>query len=79
MQTIFDWVTVAIFIATAGLFFYRTQHESPPLYKYLGLSVGCAIANQLGNMGYQIPSLALIGALIGALVWLGTRSYDVQS
>jgi hypothetical protein len=78
MQTVFDWITVSIFIATAGIFFYRTQREWPPLYKYLGLSVGCAIANQLGNLGYAVPALLLIGLLVGALVWLGTRPYDVR-
>ena len=78
MQTVFDWITVAIFIATAGTFFYRTQHEWPPLYKYLGLSVGCMLANWLGNTGQQVPAIALIGLLLGALVWLGTRPYNVQ-
>ena len=78
MQTVFDWVTVAIFIATAGTFFYRTQREWPPLYKYLAVSIGCAIANQLGNLGYYIPALLMIGALIGALIWLGSRPYNVR-
>ncbi len=78
MQTVFDWITVAIFIATAGTFFYRTQHEWPPLYKYLALSIGCALANRLGNMGgvYMYGALVLIGVLLAALIWLGTRPYD---
>jgi len=78
MQTVFDWITVAIFIATAGTFFYRTQHEWPPLYKYLALSVGCAFANRLGNLGYIYPALLLIGLLLGALIWLSTRPYDAR-
>lgn len=78
MQTVFDWVTVAIFIATAGTFFYRTQREWPPLYRYLGVAIGCAIANQLGNLGYFILALLMIGALIAALLWLGSRPYNVR-
>lgn len=75
MQTVFDWITVAIFIATAGTFFYRTQYEWPPLYKYLALSVGCAFANYLGNSGYVFAALILIGILLAGLIWLGTRPY----
>ena len=78
MQTVFDWVTVAIFIATAGTFFYRTQREWPPLYKYLAVSVGCMIANQVGNLGYVIPALLMIGVLIAALIWLGSRPFNVR-
>ncbi|HXZ66961.1 MAG TPA: hypothetical protein VEH07_00060 [Alphaproteobacteria bacterium] len=78
MQTVFDWVTVAIFIAAVGTFFYRTQRESPPLYKYLAVSIGCAIANQLGNLGYYIPALLMIGALVAAVIWLGSRPYNVR-
>jgi hypothetical protein len=85
MQTVFDWVTIAIFIATAGTFFYRTQREWPPLYKYLLVSVGCMVANQVGNIGqkqgnlsFEILALVMIGGLIGALIWLGTRPYNVR-
>jgi len=78
MQTVFDWITVVIFIATAGTFFYRTQREWPPLYKYLALSIGCAIANQLGNLGYAVPALVMIALLIGSLIWLGTRPYNAR-
>ena len=78
MQTVFDWVTVAIFMAAAGTFFYRSQREWPPLYKYLAISIGCAIANQLGNLGFAVPALVMIGALIAALVWLGSRPYNVR-
>lgn len=77
MQTVFDWVTVSLFIATAGIYFYRTRHESPPLYKYLGLSVGWAVANQIGNLGYAGAALLLIALLGGALVWLSTRPYRI--
>jgi hypothetical protein len=78
MQTVFDWITLAIFIATAGTFFFRAQQESPPLYKYLAISVGCAFANRLGNLGYFYPALILIGLLLAALIWLGSRPYDAR-
>ena len=78
MQTVFDWVTVAIFIATAGTFFYRTQREWPPLHRYLAVAVGCMIANQLGNLGYAVPALLMIGTLIAAVIWLGSRPFNVR-
>lgn len=78
MQTVFDWVSVAIFIATAGTFFYRTQHEWPPLNRYIGVAIGCMIANELGNLGYFIPALLIIALLIAAVIWLGSRPFDLR-
>ena len=56
METVYDWVTVAIFAGLIVLFVQRStteeeaqQHDS--LLLYLGAGVGCAVANYVGNKG----------------------------
>lgn len=78
MQTVFDWITVAIFMAAAATFFHRAQRAWPPLSRYVAVAVGCMIANQLGNLGYVIPALLMICVLIGAVVWLGSRPNNAR-
>jgi hypothetical protein len=73
MQTIFDWASVALFIAAAGMFWFRRRRERPHLGGYIVLSIGCAIANQLGDLGHTIIASVLIAALACALVWMATR------
>ena len=63
METLYDFVSVALFMAAAGLFFYRFQREDPPLAPYVVISVACAGANWLGNSG---AGAAAIGVLIAA-------------
>lgn len=71
VKTIFDLLTVALFAGLVVLFLKRSldQPEGEPyadhLWQYLLASVGCAVANYLGNEGDQISGLiVLMGALI---------------
>ena len=55
MQTIYDWVTVAIFGALIVLFLHRSTAQEEPkdnIYQYLPACIGCALANYVGNEGY---------------------------
>ena len=52
MQTIYDWLTVAIFAGLIVLFLQRSTGEQTPhdnLWQYLAAAVGCAVANYIGN------------------------------
>lgn len=52
METVYDWVTVAIFAGLIVLFLQRSSGEGEPqdsIWQYLGASIGCAVANWLGN------------------------------
>lgn len=49
METIFDILAIALFIAVASLFFMRFRHENPPLWPYLLVSIVAATGNWLGN------------------------------
>jgi hypothetical protein len=64
VNTIYDWVTVGLFAALIVLFLQRSSEENPPdkLWHYAPPSVGCAVANYLGNEGlHQLAIPALIG------------------
>ena len=70
METIYDWVTVAIFAGLVVLFVQRsTSEEETPaehdsLLMYLGAGVGCAVANWVGNKGIHLLAIPLIAATI---------------
>lgn len=72
METVYDWVTVAIFAGLVILFLQRSSQEEPQdkLYEYIPPSVGCALANYLGNEGYEIAAYALIAAIIGYIIFI---------
>ncbi|MBT8471080.1 MAG: hypothetical protein HKN14_06535 [Marinicaulis sp.] len=62
MTTIFDFLSVSLFIAAAGLFFSRFRKEDPPLTPYVVVSLACAIGNWLGNNGNALLAVALFAA-----------------
>jgi hypothetical protein len=63
METIFDLMSVLLFIATAGLYLVRFRHEQPTLAPYLTVALVCAVGNWLGNNG---GGWAAVGMLIAA-------------
>lgn len=62
METTFDFLAVALFIATAGLFFHRLRHEDPALAPYMLVCLVCAVANWLGNHGGGVGAICLLSA-----------------
>jgi hypothetical protein len=69
MESVYDWVTVAIFAGLVVLFVQRStaeeqlgKHDS--LLLYLGAALGCAVANYLGNQGWHLLAIPLIAATI---------------
>lgn len=66
LETVFDWVTVAIFAGLIVLFLDRSAQEEPKdsLWQYLAASVGCAVVNYLGNEGYQIAAVIGLGVVL---------------
>ena len=70
METIFDWVSVAIFGGLVVLFLQRSTAEEEPkdhIMQYFPPIIGCAIANYLGNHHQEQFGAALI---IGVLVYV---------
>ena len=60
MQTMFDWLSLAVFAGLAVIFLQRSvEGESMArMWTYLPPALGCALANWLGNNGY--PPLAVL-------------------
>lgn len=70
MQTIYDWVTVAMFAGLIVLFLQRSTAEVQVdrVIDYLPPAVGCALGNYLGN--HEQPALAiLVIAAVPIYVW----------
>ncbi|HEY0648561.1 XrtV sorting system accessory protein [Phenylobacterium sp.] len=52
METVYDWITVAIFGGLVVLFLHRSVQPGEPqdtILHYLPPAVGCAVANWFGN------------------------------
>lgn len=70
METVYDWVTVAIFAGLIVLFVQRSssEEETAPkhdsLLLYLAAGVGCAVSNYVGNKGLHIIAIPLIAATV---------------
>lgn len=71
METVFDWLTVAIFAGIAVLFLQRSTQETPSdsMWHYLPPTVGCAVANQLGNNGYTLIATIMMVLILMYLVY----------
>ena len=74
LNTVYDWVTVAIFAGLVVIFLQRSTSEAGPrdsMLHYLPPSLGCATANWFGNKavaGAGIPYHLIASGLIVATV-----------
>ena len=72
METVFDWITVAIFGGLVVLFLHRSVQPGEPqdtILHYLPPAVGCAAANWMGNpqpagMGEPLFSFLMVVAVV---------------
>lgn len=71
METVWDWVTIAIFAGLVVLFMQRSTAETPSdsIWQYLVAAVGCAGANYLGNEGETYFAIAAIVATLAYIHW----------
>ena len=65
MVTLFDFVTVGCFLAMGGAYFLLTARQPRTLLQLLLAGIAFAVANQLGNAGYDLLGSILIVAGIG--------------
>jgi Ca2+/Na+ antiporter len=72
MDTIYDWVSLAIFAGLVVLFLQRStsEHEGrdASLLFYLAAGIGCAVANYFGNHGQDIVAILLLIATVVFIV-----------
>jgi len=73
METVYDWVSLAIFAGLIVLFLQRStsdrQEKDASLLFYLAAGVGCAVANYFGNRGENIVAIALLLATAGFIIY----------
>jgi hypothetical protein len=80
LETIWDWVTVAIFAGLIVLYLQRSTQEEPKdtIWQYLPPSVGCAVANYLGNDVNPIAAAAVVAATL-AYIYFVLKPLDTQA
>jgi hypothetical protein len=67
VETVYDWITVAIFGGLVVLFLQRSVAEGEPqdtILHYLPPAIGCAAANYVGNHGQGPLSAAIVVAVL---------------
>ena len=73
METIYDWVSLAIFAGLIVLFLQRSTSENADkdvsLLYYLAAGVGCAAGNYFGNHGQQVIAVALLVATVAFIFY----------
>jgi hypothetical protein len=73
METIYDWVSLAIFAGLIVLFLQRSMSEraekDAPLLYYLAAGIGCAVANYFGNHGRDLVAIFLLGATVAFIIF----------
>lgn len=67
MQTVYDWMTMAIFAGLVILFLQRSAGPEEPqdhILQYLPPAIGCAFANYVGNKGMGILAFVIMAAVV---------------
>ena len=82
METVYDWITVAIFGGLVVLFLHRSVQPGEPqdtILHYLPPAVGCAVANYVGNKGEGLISfLIVLVVLVYVLFVLKPFGFDFK-
>lgn len=73
METIYDWVSLAIFAGLIVLFLQRSTSDAAEkdvsLLYYLAAGVGCAVANYFGNHQEPVIAIALLVATVAFIIY----------
>jgi uncharacterized membrane protein YjjP (DUF1212 family) len=73
METIYDWVSLAIFAGLIVLFLQRSTSDrgekDVSLFYYLGAAAACAVADYLGNHDQPVAAWALLAATVGFILY----------
>ena len=75
LETVFNGVSIAVFVCLIALFLQRSMSEGEPrdkIWRYGPPAIGCALANQIGYAGFkdqsvleQIFAVAVLVAAVG--------------
>lgn len=73
METVFDWLAVAIFAGIVVLFLQRSMMDDPRdggILAYLPPCVGCALANYAGNEGQPIIAIVVFAVTLAYIIFV---------
>ena len=65
MQTVYDWASLLLFGAIAWIYLQRSLHRpkfADPVINYIPPTLGCVLANWLGNNGYALGAVGVLMA-----------------
>jgi intracellular septation protein A len=69
VQTVYDWVTVAIFAGIIVLFLQRSVGPvRDSMWPYLVAAIACAVTNQIGNRAVEDADMVWHALAVVALV-----------
>jgi hypothetical protein len=73
MESVYDWVSLAIFAGLIVLFLQRSTSDQSDkdvsLLYYLGAGVGCAAADYLGNHGEDVLAILVLAATVAFIFY----------
>ena len=77
METIYDWVTLALFAGLIVLFLQRSalSKHVDKLRDYLIAAAGFAAVNQIGNHGYHVFAILGLAAVL-AFIQITLRPFS---
>jgi len=82
LETVYDWVSLAMFAGLIVLFLQRSTSDRAEkdvsLLYYLGAGVGCAIADYLGNHGQDLLAVLLLAAT-AAFIFFFLKPFKLSS
>jgi len=71
VETVYDWITVAIFGGLVVLFLHRSIGDEPPkdnIWQYMPPAIGCAVANYVGNEGHGAFSAVIVVVVLAYIL-----------
>ena len=73
MDTIYDWVSLAIFAGLIVLFLQRSTSDrgekDASILFYLAAGIGCAAGNYFGDHGQDIVAIAILVATVAFIIY----------
>lgn len=75
MTSFFDFCGILLFLAGAGLYFHRLQHEKPPLLPYIVIALACAFGNWAGDEFSPMTGTVLLISAGFLIVHMASQPY----
>lgn len=75
MASMFDLVSVALFVATAAMFILRARREDPPVAPYVVIALSSGAGMWLGDSGSALFAVCILIAGAFLLLHLASLPY----